>query len=201
MQSSLANLIEQLTKLPGIGIRSAERMAFHIIKSSHEDAKALANSILSLKENLKNCKLCNFLSEDEYCRICQDSRRDKTLICVTEEPKDVFAIEKAGSFRGLYHVLLGVLSPLEGVTAEELKIEGLLKRINENSIKEVIIATDPDTEGDATALYLTQVLKASSQSGALRITRIALGLPIGGYIEYTDSATLAKAIEGRIELT
>lgn len=201
MQNSLTALIEQLTKLPGVGTRSAERMAFHILKSSPDEAKALADSILRLKERLKNCRLCNFLSEDEHCHICQDSRRDKRLICVTEESKDVLAIEKTGSFKGLYHVLLGALSPLEGITPDELKIEGLLKRINENGVEEVIIATDSDTEGDTTALYLTQIIKASSMHKAIKITRIASGLPIGGYVEYTDPATLAKAIEGRILLT
>lgn len=201
MQKLLTTLIEQLTKLPGIGMRSAERIAFHILKSSQEEAKALASSIILLKENLRNCKVCNFLAKDEYCHICQDARRNKTVICVTEEPKDVLAIEKTGSFKGLYHVLLGALSPLDGVTPDDLKIDSLLARINTNNIEEIIIATDSDTDGDATALYLMKLLKTSLKPGAAKITRIASGLPIGGYIEYTDPATLAKAIEGRIELT
>lgn len=193
---SLKRLVEELSKLPGIGPKSAERIAMHVLKGSLDSAKALAYAIVKAKQNIHNCKICNNLTDEEVCFVCQDSRRDRTTICVVEEPKDVLAIEKSGVYRGVYHVLLGAISPLEGIKPEDLKIRELLHRINQNRAKEVIIATDSDAEGEVTALYLARLVKPQG----VKTTRIACGIPAGGNLEYADQATLGKALQGRQEV-
>jgi recombination protein RecR len=190
---SIEKLIEALTRLPGIGRRSAERVVNYILGASKDEIKNLADTIIKVKESVRFCRICNNLSEQETCRVCQDMRRNKEVICIVEKPSDVTAIEKSGNFRGAYHVLLGSISPLEGRGPSDLKIEGLLKRIKEESIKEVIIATDADTEGETTAMYLAKLIKPLGVS----LSRIGLGLPVGSNLEYADSTTLSKALESR----
>ncbi|MFH1868705.1 MAG: recombination mediator RecR [Candidatus Omnitrophota bacterium] len=190
---SMQTLIQGLTKLPGIGPKSAERMAFHILRLPHSEAKSLAYSILKVKESIKFCKICGNLSEQDACGICGDPYRDKTVICVVEQPTDVVSIQKSGAFNGLYHVLGGALSPLDGVGPENLRISELIARIKTNRIKEVIIATGSDSDGETTALYLSRLLKKEKTS----VTRIAYGLPMGSSLEYADQVTLAKALNGR----
>lgn len=193
---SIERLIEKLTRLPGIGRRSAERIIGYILNVPIEEAKALAIAIVKVKENVKFCRICHNLSEQELCRICQDSSRKKDLLCIVENPSDIAAIEKAGTFRGVYHVLMGSISPLEGKGPQDLKIDTLLNRLKENDVKEVIIATDADTEGETTALYLTKILRPSG----IKLTRIGVGIPMGANLEYSDSSTLSKALESRREL-
>ncbi len=193
---SIEKLIEKLIKLPGIGRRSAERIVGHILNMPKEEVKSLAESIFRTKQSVRLCRICNNLSEQDTCRICQDLRRQKDIICVVEKPSDVTAIEKAGSFQGVYHVLLGSIAPLEGRGPGDLKIENLIARLKENNIKEVIIATDADTEGETTALYLTKVLKPSG----VKLTRIGMGIPMGSNLEYADSSTLSRAMESRREI-
>lgn len=190
---SIEKLIESLVKLPGIGRRSAERIVGYILNASAEEIKSLSGAISKVKEIVRFCRICNNLSEEELCKICQDSRREKGVICIVEKPSDVTAIEKAGTFHGVYHVLLGSISPLEGKGPSDLKIDGLLQRVKQNNIKEVIIATDADTEGETTALYLTKILKPTGVS----LSRIGLGLPVGSNLEYQDATTLSKALEAR----
>jgi recombination protein RecR len=192
----LKRLLSELVKLPGIGPKSAQRIAFHILKMPLGEAKNLALSILKARQQAHFCPICNNLTEARVCPVCQDSRRDRSVICVVEEPKDILSIEETGVFRGLYHVLLGSLSALEGIGPKDIKINGLLSRVKQNKIKEVIIATDSDAEGETTALYLTQVLRPFN----IRLTRIAYGIPMGSSLEYADQPTLAKAIEGRREI-
>ncbi len=194
--SAMEDLLKELMKLPGIGPRTAERLAFHIIKVPKEQAKALSDSIVALKDKITFCRNCFNLSEDENCRICQDPTRNCSIICVVEEPKDIVAIEKTQWFKGLYHVLLGALSPLDGIGPDDLKIKELILRIKNSEIKEIIIATSSNTEGEATALYLTKLIKPLG----VKLTRIAYGIPVGSNLEYTDQATLARALEGRTEL-
>jgi recombination protein RecR len=189
-------LIKELEKMPGVGPKTAERLAFYILSLPREEAKALALSIMRVKDNIGFCKICNNLSEEEICSFCQDERRDRSVICVVEEPKDVSAIEETGVFKGLYHVLLGALSPLDGIGPDEIKIKDLLSRLKSDKIKEVVIATDLDTEGETTALYLAEVIKPVG----LKVTRIAYGIPVGSSLEYIDQATLAKALDGRREV-
>ena len=189
-------LISKLIKFPGIGRRSAERIAFYILNSPHQEIKELAESILRIKHNLGLCKICNNLSERDTCNICQDVRRHKDIICVVEEPKDVLAVEKAANFDGVYHVLMGSIAPLEGKGPDDLKIKQLLNRIKGEAIKEVIIATDSDTEGETTALYLTKLIKPLG----VKISRIGVGIPVGTNLEYIDASTLSKALESRREL-
>ena len=190
---SIEKLIESLVKIPGIGRRSAERMVAYILGTSRQDIKTLADSISLVKENVKFCKACNNLSEEDLCNICQDTRRSHELVCIVENPSDVAAVEKTGNFHGVYHVLLGSISPLEGRGPSDLKIDSLLQRIKQNNIKEVIIATDADTEGETTALYLTKVIKPLG----VNLSRIGLGLPFGSNLEYVDSTTISKALESR----
>lgn len=190
---SIEKLIESLTRLPGIGRRSAERIVTYILNASPEETKILSEAIEKVKATVRFCRICNNLSESELCKICQDTRRHKDTICVVEKPGDVTAIEKTGDFHGLYHVLLGSIAPLEGRGPSDLKIEGLFLRIKENNIKEIIIATDTDTEGEITALYLTKLLKPLG----VTVSRIGLGLPVGSTLEYADSTTLSKALESR----
>lgn len=193
---SLNKLIQQLSKLPGIGQRTAERLALYILRMKGEEARALAQAILEAKEKVGYCRICNNLCQGEVCQICQDVRRDRSTICVVEEPHDIIALEKTQKFHGLYHVLLGALSPLEGIGPLDLKIEQLLGRIKSEKVKEVIIATNCDSEGEATVLYLSKVIKPM----AVKLTRIAHGIPIGSNLEYADQATLGQSLEGRREL-
>ncbi|MDD3988362.1 MAG: recombination mediator RecR [Candidatus Omnitrophica bacterium] len=190
---SIEKLIEGLIKLPGIGRRSAERVVSYILGAPKEEVKSLAEGIIKVKESVRFCALCHNLSEEDLCKICQDQRRQKDVICIVEKPSDVTAIEKSGSFTGVYHVLLGAISPLEGKGPGDLKIDTLLARIKQTSIKEIIIATDADTEGETTALYLTKVIKPLG----VRLSRIGLGLPVGSNLEYADSTTLSKSLEAR----
>ena len=193
---SLNRLIEEFSKFPGVGPKSAERLALYVLKSSLDEAKALAYSIVKAKQSLGYCKICNNLTDAETCPVCEDLRRDKSLICVVEEPKDVLAVEKSGAYQGVYHVLLGSIAPLDGIGPKDLRIEGLLDRIKRNAVKEVIIATDSDTEGETTALYLIKLIKPL----AVKTTRIACGIPAGGSLEYADQATLGRALQGRQEV-
>jgi len=190
---SIEKLVDRLIKLPGIGRRSAERIISYILDASKDEIKSLSEAINNVKENVRFCRICHNLSEQELCKICQDVRRKKNIICVVEKPTDITAIEKAGDFDGVYHVLMGSISPLEGRGPQDLKIETLINRIKQERIEEVIIATDADTEGETTALYLTKVLKPLG----IKLSRIGLGLPVGSNLEYADSATLSKAIQSR----
>lgn len=193
---SMKILVEEFAKMPGIGPKSAQRLAFHILRSSKNDAEALAKAIRNVKESVKFCKTCNNLSDEEVCEICKSRERDKSVLCVVEEPNDIIAIERAKDYNGVYHVLLGSLSPLDGIGPSDLKIKELLERVKKEKFKEIIIATDFNTEGEATALYLMKQLK---DSGA-RITRVAYGIPVGSDLEFADQATIMKAFEGRREV-
>ena len=185
-----------MRKLPGVGRKTAERLAFYILKSQRHEADALVKAILELKEKVRLCSVCSSITEVDPCNICSDMNREKNMLCVVEEPHDVFAIEKTREFKGSYHVLMGVLSPLDGVGPSDLKIEELLNRVRENGIREVILATNPNLEGEATAMYIAKVLKPFG----MKVTRIARGLPVGGDLEYADEVTLTKSIEGRQEM-
>ena len=189
----IENLLEQLSKLPGVGRRSAERMVFWMLSQDTADVKALSESITRLKEGLRFCKVCNHLTEDELCIFCVDLNRDRKTICVVETPKDLLAIERTGSYRGLYYVLLGNISPADGRGPEDLKIHKLMSRIRGEGIAEVVIATDPDTEGEMTALYLGKEIKATG----VRVSRIGLGLPVGSAVEYVDLSTLTMSLNSR----
>lgn len=193
---SVADLIAHLKRMPGIGQKSAERIAMYLLNLPKADVETFAEAVLRLKRSVSHCRTCANLSEGDRCPICSDPSRDPSVICVVEEPRDVLALEKMASFRGVYHVLLGAVSPLDGVGPDQLTIPLLLERLEKGVVKEVILATDADTEGEATALYLAQRLKPLG----VRITRIASGIPVGSDLEYTDQATLLKAMEGRHEL-
>ncbi|MFA6357965.1 MAG: recombination mediator RecR [Candidatus Omnitrophota bacterium] len=191
--ASIEKLIECLIKLPGVGRRSAERIVAHVLGASKDEIKILSEALDKVKSSVRSCQICNNLSEEDTCKICQDIRRQKDIVCVVEKPSDVTAIEKAGAFHGLYHVLLGSISPLEGRGPSDLKIEGLIQRIKQGNIKEIIIATDADTEGETTAMYLTKILKPSG----VHLSRIGLGIPVGSNLEYADATTLSKSLESR----
>jgi len=193
---SMSRLIQGLRKMPGIGPKSAERIAFHILRLPHAEAKSLAYSILKVKESIKFCKVCGNLSEEDLCAICDNPQRDRGLICVVHQPTDIISIEKSGAFNGVYHVLGGALSPLDGVGPENLRIKELLGRIKARKAEEIIIATDSDSEGETTALYLARLLKKEK----IKVTRIAHGLPMGSNLEYADQMTLARALKGRGEI-
>ncbi len=190
---TIEKLIQRLVKLPGIGRRSAERMMTYIFNANIEEIKELADALVKVKENVHFCSVCHNLSEEQTCSICQDLRRNRELLCVVEKPGDVNSLEKTGTFHGLYHVLLGAIAPLEGKGPQDLKIESLVKRIKDENIKELIIATDSDNEGETTALYLAKLIKPSG----VKISRIGLGLPVGSNLEFADSATLSMALESR----
>ena len=190
---SIERLIQRLVKLPGIGRRSAERIVSYLLGTTDDEVKGLAEAMVKVKESVHFCRICHNLSEQETCAVCQDVRRSREVLCVVEKPGDVTSLEKAGAFHGIYHVLLGAIAPLEGKGPQDLMIESLLKRIAAEAIKEVIIATDSDTEGEATALYLTKVLKPTG----VHVSRIGLGLPVGSNLEYADPATLSMALESR----
>jgi len=193
----IENLIENLSKLPGVGRRSAERMVFWILNNSKEDAQTLAQNITKVKEELMFCRICNNLSDTEVCLVCSESGRDEQTICVVEDPKDVLAIEKTGSYNGLYHVLLGTISPIEGRGPENIKIQHLLNRVTGQNIKEVVIATDPDNDGEMTALYLIKQLKPLG----IKVSRIGLGIPVGSTVEFADMSTLAMSLTARREVS
>jgi recombination protein RecR len=190
-------LVGELSKLPGIGSRTAQRLAFHILRASAEDAQGLAEAIREVKEKIRLCEVCFNLTDEPRCRICQDSRRDHGVICAVEEPSDVIPMERTHEYRGVYHVLGGALSPIDGVDPEDLKIAELLARVasGEQQVREVVLATNPTTTGEATALYIAEELRARSPE--LTVTRLASGLPVGSDLEYADEVTLGKALAGR----
>ena len=196
MPSVIDALIDEFNKLPGIGRKTAQRLTYHLLKASKEEAIALSDAIREIKEKVSFCSECSNLTEIDPCAICGDARRDHRFLCVLEEPSDIGPIERTGAYRGLYHVLMGVISPLDGVGPDDLTIDRLLERVKAGSFQEVIIATNPTREGEATAAYLASVLKPLG----VRITRIARGLPMGGDIEYADEITLSEALEGRRDL-
>ncbi len=189
----LQDLIDELGQLPGVGPKGAQRIAFHLLATDPVDVKRLADVLVELKQKVRFCATCGNVSEDEQCRVCRDPRRDPTQICVVEEPKDVVAIERTHEFRGRYHVLGGAISPLEGIGPDQLRIRELIARLNDGEVTEIILATDPNIEGDATAAYLTRLLR----DVGLRVTRLASGLPVGGDLEYADEVTLGRAFAGR----
>ncbi|MBP7148862.1 MAG: recombination protein RecR [Acidobacteria bacterium] len=191
-------LIQRLVRLPGIGRRSAARIAFHLARSPAEDVMALADAIATLPQTLRACEVCGNLAGEPVCGICADPRRDRATICVVEQPDNLAAIERSGAFRGLYHVLGGAISPLRSIGPENLRIEGLVERLAGGEVREVILATNPTVEGEATALYLARRIAAAA--GAIRVTRPATGLPVGGELDYVDQVTLARALEGRRDL-
>lgn len=189
----IARLMQELGKLPGIGPKSAERLAHHLLAASHTDVFALADALRAIKENIRRCRQCHNLTEGELCSLCSDPRRDPTIICVVEQPRDLTALERAGAYRGLYHVLHGRLAPLDNVGPEQLTIDSLVERVRQGGVLEVIMATNPTLEGDGTALYIANLL---ASTGA-RVTRLARGLPSGSVLEFANNQMLADALEGR----
>lgn len=197
----IQDLIDQLARLPGIGPKSAQRVAFHLLKASPMDARRLADAIVEVKERVRLCQLCFNVAADELCEYCRDPRRDQSIICAVQEPPDIAAIERTREYRGLYHVLQGAISPIDGITPDDLRISELLARLKpaeagQASVREVIVATNPNTEGEATAMYLSRLLSPLG----VRVTRLASGLPVGGDLEYADEITLGRALEGRREV-
>ncbi|MBI5198423.1 MAG: recombination protein RecR [Nitrospirae bacterium] len=192
----LKRVIQELTRLPGIGQKTAQRLAFFILGMPAEEAKSIAHAIIDLKDKGRYCSNCNNITEDEICEICKDSRRDQKKICVVEEPSDLYAIERTKQYQGLYHVLLGALSPLDGIGPEDIRVKELLHRIEKEGVEEVIIATNPNTKGEATALYISRIIRPLG----IKVTRLAYGLPMGGDLEFADEVTLTKALEGRREI-
>ncbi|MCZ7528271.1 MAG: recombination mediator RecR [Acidimicrobiia bacterium] len=189
-------LIDELGRLPGIGPKSAQRIAYHLLKVPAEDARRLARAIVEAKERVSWCRRCFNIAEGELCSVCRDERRDPTVLCVVEEPRDTVAVERTGEHRGRYHVLQGAISPIEGIGPEQLRVRELLDRVGAEGVQEVILATNPNIEGEATAMYLVRLLKPLG----VRVTRIASGLPVGGDLEYADEVTLGRAFEGRREV-
>jgi recombination protein RecR len=190
----MSKLIAAFVRLPGIGQRSAERIVFYLLKAKREEVQELASLLNSVKEKILFCEACHNFSDEKICSICSDPGRDRGMICVVEDPKDVVAIEKAGTFVGVYHVLLGALSALEGIGPQELQIQDLIQRVKDGKVREVILATNPNTEGETTALYLAKVLKPTR----VKVSRIARGIPVGSFVEFMDQATLTRALEGRV---
>jgi len=187
------DLIDELGRLPGVGPKSAQRIAFHLLAADPTDVRRLVHVLTEVKDKVRFCKVCGNVAEQEECRICRDPRRDRSVICVVEEPKDVVAIEKTREFRGRYHVLGGAISPIEGIGPEDLRVRELMTRLADGEVTELILATDPNLEGEATATYLARLVKPMD----LRVTRLASGLPVGGDLEYADEVTLGRAFEGR----
>jgi recombination protein RecR len=200
LSPSVENLVVQLTKLPGIGRRTAQRLAFHILSARPEEALELARAIEEVKERVRFCRECGNLTEEELCELCSDARRDRSVICVVEQPVDVVSLERTHEFRGLYHVLGGALSPLDGVEPSDLRIGGLLHRIEQGGVEEVVLATNPTMTGEATAAYIADRLRAGERTQRVRVTRLASGLPVGGDLEYADEVTLGRALAGRREI-
>lgn len=195
--TAVTDLIDELKRLPGIGQKTAERLSFFLMRGKVEQAKKLATAIQNLKDKIVLCSTCHGITEADPCDICSDTTRDHSQICVVEEPHDVYVMENMGYFKGVYHVLMGVISPLDGIGPDDLNIEGLKEKVNQSGIKEVILATNPDMEGESTAVYISKVLKPFPE---VKVTRIARGLPVGSDIEYADSVTLLKSLEGRMEM-
>ena len=195
LSPAVENLVAQLTRLPGVGTRTAHRLTFHLLRVPKDEALALATAIQKVKERVRFCRECGNLTEDEVCAICRDARRDRTLICVVEQPADLISIERTAEFRGLYHVLGGALSPIDGVEPAHLRIDELVGRVERNGVEEVVLATNPNMTGEATAAYLADRLR-----GRVRVTRLASGLPVGGDLEYADEVTLGRALAGRREM-
>lgn len=193
LPESLQELVEQFKKLPGVGAKSAQRLAFHVLRTPREEAERLCVAIRDVKDRVTYCTTCNNITDTDPCPLCTDSTRNHRVICVVEEPQNVTVVEKTGGFRGVYHVLMGTISPLQGVGPDDLKIKGLLVRIGTDAVDEVILATNPTVEGEATAIYLARLLKPMG----IRVTRIAIGIPVGSDIEFTDDLTMGKALEGR----
>jgi len=193
---SVGRLVEALQRLPGIGPKTAQRLTFHLLKQPEGAVRELADALVDLKTRAVHCSRCFNVTEEDPCRICANPSRDPAMMCVVEEPNDLLAMERTGEYRGRYHVLLGALSPLEGIGPDELKVRELLGRVETDSVREVILATNPNVEGDATAIYLAKLLRPLG----VRVTRIARGLPVGGDLEYADEVTLARALEGRREM-
>ena len=194
--ASLENLIDKFASLPGIGRKSAQRLAFHVLSLPDAEAQSFADAIISAKKSVHCCKVCQNLTEGEICQICASDTRDKSTVCVVSEPRDVLSIERGREYNGTYHVLHGVLSPMSHVGPDDIRIKELLVRVAENDIQEVIMATNPDTEGEATAMYLSRLLKPFN----VKVTRLAYGIPVGSNLEFADDATLNRAIEGRTEM-
>ena len=194
--AALQNLADQFARLPGIGSKTAQRLAFHVLGMPVEQAEAFSDAILEAKRTVHTCPCCQNLTDKELCPICDDDGRDHSLICVVAEPKDVIAMERSREFRGVYHVLHGVISPLNHVTQDDIKIRELLKRVGEGDVREVIMATNPDTEGEATAMYISRLLRPME----VKVTRLAYGVPVGSQLEYADEVTLSRALEGRQEI-
>ncbi len=192
----LAVLVNELGKLPGIGNKTAQRLAFHILSLDDKEAEQLAQSILTAKKEMRYCSVCGNLTDKDPCAICSDASRDASTICVVESPRDVMAMERIREYQGLYHVLHGAISPMDGVGPEDINLMSLIKRLQENDVKELIIATNPNIEGEATAMYIARLIKPSG----IKVSRIAHGIPVGGDLEYADEVTLLKAMEGRREL-
>jgi recombination protein RecR len=191
---AVENLVAQLTRLPGVGTRTAQRLAFHLLRVPKDEALALAAALQEVKERVRFCSECGNLTEEETCEICRDARRDRSVICVVEQPADLISVERTHEYRGLYHVLGGALSPLDGVEPDNLRIADLLGRVERNGVEEVVLATNPNMTGEATASYLADRLR-----GRVRVTRLASGLPVGGDLEYADEVTLGRALSGRRE--
>jgi recombination protein RecR len=196
LPASLQELVEQFKKLPGIGGKSAQRLAFHVLRTPREDAEKLCQAIRDVKDRVIYCSTCNNITDNDPCVLCADSTRDQRIICVVEEPQNVSVVDRTGGFRGLYHVLMGAISPLQGVGPDDLKIKGLLSRIAGGGVEEVILATNPTVEGEATAIYLARLLKPLG----LRVTRIATGIPVGSDLDYADDLSVGKAMDGRREV-
>jgi recombination protein RecR len=192
---AVENLVSQLTRLPGVGTRTAQRLAFHLLRVPKDEAAALADAIADVKERVRFCSECGNLTEEDVCEICRDTRRDQAVVCVVEQPADLISVERTHEYRGLYHVLGGALSPIDGVEPEHLRIGELLQRVERNGIQEVVLATNPNMTGEATAAYLADRLR-----GRVRVTRLASGLPVGGDLEYADEVTLGRALAGRREM-
>ena len=195
---AVENLVSQLTRLPGVGTRTAQRLAFHLLRVPKDEAAALAGAIAEVKERVRFCSECGNLTEEEVCDICRDARRDRAVVCVVEQPVDVVSLERTHEYRGLYHVLGGSLSPLDGVEPEHLRIDELLRRVASGEIQEVVLATNPNMTGEATAAFLADRIRSARSE--MRVTRLASGLPVGGDLEYADEVTLGRALSGRREV-
>ena len=194
--AALQELTDRFARLPGIGGKSAQRLAFHVLELPYDEAQAFADAIMEAKKSVKCCSVCQNITDREICAICSDDARDHSLICVVAEPKDVIALERSREFSGVYHVLHGVISPLNHVTQDDIRIRELLTRVGETDVKEVIMATNPDTEGEATAMYISRLLRPVG----VKVTRLAYGVPVGSQLEYADEVTLSRALEGRQEI-
>ncbi|MEW5802321.1 MAG: recombination mediator RecR [bacterium] len=189
-------LVKEFKKMPGVGLKTAQRLSFYVLRISHQEAEKLARAIMQVKERVTYCSVCNNITEADPCEICTNPRRDGQSICVVEEPKDIMVIEKTGEYHGKYHVLMGAISPLDGIGPENLRIDSLVERVKSSAVKEVILATNPNAEGEATATYLARLLKPLG----VKVYRIARGLPVGSELEYADEVTVTKALEGKLEM-